>query len=132
MRIKGRLLFFILKVAGIPVTLRNLLLKEYYSSQGYVCFIPNYRVRSSENSRAIDSVRDAQDAFVYVRKNSDQFGIDPNRIAASGGSAGGHLAASLGTLKDGAWSGRQDFNLRPLAPHASALPDCATATIIIQ
>ena len=56
---------------------------KYYSSQGYVCFIPNYRVRSSENSQAIDSVRDAQDAFAYVRKNSDQFGVDPNRIAAS-------------------------------------------------
>jgi hypothetical protein len=25
------------------------------------------------------------------------------------------------------WSGRQDLNLRPLAPHASALPGCATA-----
>ena len=73
---------------------------EYYSSKGYVCFIPNDRVRSSENSQAIDSVRDAQDAFAYVRKNSDQFGVDSSRIAASGGSAGGHLAASLGTLKD--------------------------------
>ena len=73
---------------------------QYYASKGYVCFIPNYRVRSSENSQAIDSVRDAQDAFAYVRKNSDRFGVDPDRIAASGGSAGGHLAASLGTLKD--------------------------------
>jgi hypothetical protein len=25
-----------------------------------------------------------------------------------------------------AWSGRKDLNLRPLAPHASTLPDCAT------
>ena len=25
------------------------------------------------------------------------------------------------------WSGRQDSNLRPLAPHASALPGCATS-----
>lgn len=73
---------------------------QYYSSKGYVCFIPNYRVRSSENSQAIDSVRDAQDAFAFVRKNSDKFGIDNNQIAASGGSAGGHLAAALGTLKD--------------------------------
>ncbi len=24
------------------------------------------------------------------------------------------------------WSGRKDLNLRPLAPHASALPGCAT------
>ena len=73
---------------------------EYYASKGYVCFIPNYRVRSLENSQAIDSVRDAQDAFAYVRRNSGKFKIDPNRIIASGGSAGGHLAASLGTLKD--------------------------------
>jgi len=73
---------------------------QYYSSKGYVCFIPNYRVRSTENSQAIDSVNDAQDAFAFVRKNADKFGINPDRIAASGGSAGGHLAASLGTLKD--------------------------------
>ena len=73
---------------------------QYYSSKGYVCIIPNYRVRSTENSQAIDSVKDAQDAFAFVRKNADKFGINPNQIAASGGSAGGHLAASLGTLKD--------------------------------
>ena len=24
------------------------------------------------------------------------------------------------------WSGREDLNLRPLAPHASTLPGCAT------
>ena len=24
------------------------------------------------------------------------------------------------------WSGREDLNLRPLEPHSSALPDCAT------
>ena len=40
---------------------------------------------------------DAQDAFAFVRKNANKFGIDRNRIAASGGSAGGHLAASIGT-----------------------------------
>ena len=27
------------------------------------------------------------------------------------------------------WSGRKDLNLRPLAPHASALPGCATARL---
>ncbi len=73
---------------------------QYYASKGFVCFIPNYRVRSTDNSQAIDSVKDAQDAFAYVRKNVSKFGIDAERIAASGGSAGGHLAASLGTLND--------------------------------
>ena len=33
------------------------------------------------------------------------------------------------SVGNGAWSGRQDLNLRPLAPHASALPDCATARL---
>ena len=28
------------------------------------------------------------------------------------------------------WSGRKDLNLRPLAPHASALPGCATPRMI--
>ncbi len=28
------------------------------------------------------------------------------------------------------WSGRDDSNIRPLAPHASALPNCATARSI--
>ena len=73
---------------------------QYYASKGFVCFIPNYRVRSTDNSQAIDSVKDAQDAFAYVRKNVSKFGIDAERIAASGGSAGGHLAVSLGTLND--------------------------------
>jgi hypothetical protein len=30
------------------------------------------------------------------------------------------------TIEEIDWSGRQDSNLRPLAPHASALPGCAT------
>ena len=30
------------------------------------------------------------------------------------------------------WSGREDSNLRPLAPHANALPGCATSRIIKQ
>src|SRR4051794_41769534 len=41
-----------------------------------------------------DIVLDAKDAVRYVRSHAEELGIDPDRIAAAGGSAGGHLAAA--------------------------------------
>jgi acetyl esterase/lipase len=41
---------------------------------------------------------DAKSAMRYVRSHAAELGIDPNRIAAAGGSAGGHLAAFTGLV----------------------------------
>ena len=38
---------------------------------------------------------DTKTAMRWVRANAKKFGIDPNRIAAAGSSAGGHLASAL-------------------------------------
>ena len=73
---------------------------KYYAQQGFVCFIADYRVRSTDDTRVVDSVEDAQDAFAYVRAHAEGFGVDAEKIASAGGSAGGHLAAVLGTVKD--------------------------------
>ena len=43
-------------------------------------------------------VRDAKSAMRWVRAHADMFGIDPDRIASAGGSAGGHLAAFVGMV----------------------------------
>ncbi len=45
-------------------------------------------------------VNDARDAMRWVRGRAKELGIDPNRIGTAGGSAGGHLAAYLGTVDD--------------------------------
>jgi acetyl esterase len=43
-------------------------------------------------------VADAKSCLRWVRKNAERLGIDPERIVAAGGSAGGHLAAAIATL----------------------------------
>jgi acetyl esterase/lipase len=45
-------------------------------------------------------VHDCKLAVRYLRANADALGINPDRIAAVGGSAGGHLASILGTTDD--------------------------------
>jgi acetyl esterase/lipase len=42
---------------------------------------------------------DGKSAIRWVRKNAVRLGVDPKKIAAGGGSAGGHVAAAAGTLK---------------------------------
>lgn len=71
---------------------------KYLATRGMVAMAADYRVASRNHVKAIDCVRDAKSAIRYVRKNSARLGIDPNRIVAAGGSAGGHLAAATGTI----------------------------------
>ena len=45
-------------------------------------------------------VADAKSAVRWLRIKAARLGLDPHRIAAGGGSAGGHIAAATGTLPD--------------------------------
>jgi len=40
---------------------------------------------------------DCKDALIYLRQNAEKYGYDASRIAVAGDSAGGHLAALMGT-----------------------------------
>lgn len=73
---------------------------RYFAARGMVAITPDYRVRSRHQSRVIDSVADAKSAMRWVRANAKRLGIDPNRIAAGGGSAGGHLAAATAFISE--------------------------------
>ena len=70
----------------------------YLASRGMVAITAEYRVRGRHKTKAIACFQDAKSAMRYVRSNAKRLGIDPNRIAAGGGSAGGHLAGALGTI----------------------------------
>jgi acetyl esterase/lipase len=73
---------------------------KYFASRGMVAFGVDYRLAPIGQKDAPPDVciQDARSALRYVRGHAAELGIDPNRIASSGGSAGGHLAAFLGMM----------------------------------
>jgi len=71
---------------------------KYFASRGMVAGIADYRVLSRHQTKAIQCVADAKSAIRWVRSNADKLGVDPQRIVASGGSAGGHIAACTGVV----------------------------------
>ena len=71
---------------------------RYLASRGMVAAVADYRVKSRQNATPKDCVADGKSAVRYLRKHAARLGIDPGRIAAGGGSAGGHVATATGTL----------------------------------
>jgi acetyl esterase len=73
---------------------------RYLASRGMVAITADYRVASRHKVKAVDCVRDAKSAIRWVRSHAGELGVDPDKIVASGGSAGGHLAACTATLQE--------------------------------
>lgn len=64
-------------------------------SKGYVVASVEYRF--SQKAKFPAQIQDCQAAIRWLRANSKQHNIDPDRVGAVGGSAGGHLSALVGT-----------------------------------
>ena len=73
---------------------------KYFSKRGIVCFLVDYRVKNRQKTSAFESLKDAKSAIRYIREHADKFNIDPSKIVAAGGSAGGHLAAATALIDD--------------------------------
>ena len=79
--------------------------KQFYqqartmADQGMVAFSADYRVKSRNKTTPFECVKDGKSAIRWVRQHAAEFGIDPERIVASGGSAGGHVAACTGVIE---------------------------------
>ncbi|MEM7601611.1 MAG: alpha/beta hydrolase [Verrucomicrobiota bacterium] len=69
---------------------------RYLAHRGMVVFLADYRVKSRQGTTPRECVADGKSAVRWIRKNAKRFGIDPERLAAGGGSAGGHVAATTG------------------------------------
>jgi len=71
---------------------------RYLASRGMVGIVADYRVKSRQGTTPFECVKDGKSAIRWVRRNAQRLGIDGDRIAAGGGSAGGHVAAATGTV----------------------------------
>lgn len=70
----------------------------YLASRGMIAISADYRIKNLHHTTPFDAVEDAKSAIRFVRKNAEKLNINPNMIAAGGGSAGGHLAAVCGNI----------------------------------
>lgn len=72
---------------------------RYLASRGMIAISAQYRLIGKSAHSIDDCIADARAAVAWVRSHATELGVDPDRIAAGGGSAGGHLAAAIATLK---------------------------------
>jgi len=88
--------------------------------RGYAVACVNYRL--SEEATFPAQVQDCQAAIRFLRVNAGKYLLDPDRVAAWGPSAGGHLVALLGTSAQ-----VQEFE-DPSAQHAGT--SCAVQAVV--
>jgi acetyl esterase/lipase len=72
------------------------------AEKGYVVVAADYALSKPGTPSWPANLDDVRDAVRWVRRHASDLGVDPDRIAVMGASAGGHLAALLGTLPDAA------------------------------
>jgi acetyl esterase/lipase len=66
---------------------------DYFAARGMVAASADYRIATIHHTTPDKCVEDAKSAVRYLRQHAAELGIDPARVVASGGSAGGHIAA---------------------------------------
>jgi len=69
-------------------------LLSHLAANGWVCFNLNYRL--SPGATFPDHLIDLKAGLAWIREHAEQWGIDRDFIAVTGGSAGGHLATLMG------------------------------------
>ncbi len=71
---------------------------QHLSKKGLIAISAEYRTKKSHGVEPMQCVVDGKAAIRWVRANANVLGIDPKKVVAAGGSAGGHVAACTGTV----------------------------------
>ena len=71
---------------------------KHLADRGMVAVVADYRVFGRHQTSPFEAVADAKSAIRWLRAHAVEFSVDPSRVAASGGSSGGHIALSAATF----------------------------------
>lgn len=83
---------------------------KYLARRGMVAASAEYRIKNKHHTTPKECVKDGKSAVRWIRAHAGELGVDPERIAAGGGSAGGHVAAATATV-DGFEEAGEDTNV---------------------
>ena len=89
------------------------LMRTAFQQAGWAVASVNYRY--SHQALFPGALHDVKEAVRFFRANAHEFGIDPQRIAVAGGSAGGHLSMMVAHTGDSA-AGNSVFGDSASAP----------------
>jgi acetyl esterase/lipase len=71
---------------------------RHLAQRGMIAVVADYQVFSRNKTSPFEAIADAKSAIRWLRAHADELGIDPTRLAAGGGSSGGHIALSAAVL----------------------------------
>lgn len=95
--------------------------KKFYD-KGYQTFVCTYTVNLTGTVPLKDQpVKDLARAVRYIRKNADLFGVDKEKVAVCGFSAGGHVCGSLCVHYEGLEEKNSEYANLSAAPDAGIL-----------
>lgn len=90
----------ILRTSGGEQPNTQALMRAAFQQAGWAVASINYRY--SHQALFPGALHDVKEAVRFFRANAHEFGIDPQRIAVAGGSAGGHLSMMVAHTGDSA------------------------------
>jgi len=83
----------------------------HFAKLGMVGISVEYRLAKPKSGVTVfDCVKDGRSAVRYVRSHAAELGVDPQKLIANGGSAGGHIAAGT-ALFDGVDEAGEDTSV---------------------
>jgi len=94
----------------------GLTIAKAFAEKGITAFVVKYRLPNdlTMKDKSFGPLLDVQQAIKVVRSKASSWSIDTNRIGVIGFSAGGHLAATLGTHFNKSYiPNTESINLRP-------------------